>query len=239
LDFYEVGVYLVIVVVASACVFGVMWLLLRSMQPKRKPKRKGAPALAAAVNGPKQIAQGSSAKAEESAKKRPSVKEKTSKKEKKEKIEKKDKLLELKDLPDSRLLAKGQSPGKDAIKQGNPGFLLEPEDNQKPASENGGRPNSGQDKQPEIRKDSEPVNDEEEMAAIDLPDLPSMDTLGQGDEEAGEQKDEVDLMSVFETEETEDSSTADLAANLFDVDVQNIEKLSSEVAEFLGGMRAK
>jgi hypothetical protein len=239
LDFYEVGVYLVIIVVASTCVFGVMWLLMRSMQPKRKPKRKGAPALAAAGSGPKQITQGSSVRPEESGKKQPPIKEPKGRKEKKAKIEKKDKLLELKDLPDNKLLAEGQLSGKDGVKQSKPGFLLEPEDNKKTVTEDGGRPDSGQDKHAEIKKDPEPVNAEEELAAIDLPDLPSMDTLGQGDEESGEQKDELDLMSVFETEETEDSSTSDLAANLFDVDVQNIEKLSSEVAEFLGGMRAK
>ena len=52
-------------------------------------------------------------------------------------------------------------------------------------------------------------------------------------------EDELDLMSVFQSEDAEDSSTSDLAANLFDVDVQNIEKLGSEVSEFLGGMRSK
>ena len=42
-----------------------------------------------------------------------------------------------------------------------------------------------------------------------------------------------------EFEEVEDSATSDLAANLFDVDVENIENLGNEVADFLGGMHSK
>ena len=70
---------------------------------------------------------------------------------------------------------------------------------------------------------------------MSLPDLPSMDTLTEGEEELP--KEEIDLMSVFESEDAEDSSTSDLAANLFDVDVSNIEKLGSEVSQFLSGKR--
>ncbi len=45
----------------------------------------------------------------------------------------------------------------------------------------------------------------EEVAEIALPDLPTMDTLVEGEEETPEQQNIEELMSVFEMEEVEES----------------------------------
>ena len=221
MDFYEVGVYLVIIIVACTCVFGIMWLLMKSMQPKRpKGRRRVALAAVAAGKAPKQIPQESS----ETVKEKKNVK---NKKEKKSKVPKnrEDKLLELKELPDNRLLPQGKAAASPKGAQ---------QDEQQKSSQ------EHQEKAAVDAKDNDQAEagaGDQENAEMTLPDLPSMDTLSS--EEEAPKEEELDLMSVFETEDAEDSSTSDLAANLFDVDVQNIEKLGSEVSEFLGGMRSK
>jgi hypothetical protein len=225
LDFYEIGVYLVLIVVASTCVFGVMWLLMKSMQPKRPmPRRQVAPALVAG-KVPKQLTQG------------PAAKGKKKENNKKSRV-KKEKLIELRELPDGKLLPEGQAATGGATKQTKPGFLLEKKEDKQADVIELKQPGS-RDSKPKAKNEAQPQKDDPAEAEIALPDLPSMDTMIEVEEETGEQQDQVDLMSVFESEETEDSATSDLAANLFDVDVQNIERLSSEVAEFLGGMRSK
>jgi hypothetical protein len=229
MDLYEVGVYLVIIVVASACVFGIMWLLMRSMQPKRPARRRVATAAAVA---------GGRALKELPEKSSVSEKEKKNNKNKKEKKKKEpnvreEKLLKLKELPDNRLLKQNEAPAlsKDASKD-------ESGQKDKTSSESDGKAevNAGETKQREATAGEAAAG--QENADVALPDLPSMDTLTE-EEDTAPKEDTLDLMSVFETEDAEDSTTSDLAANLFDVDVQNIEKLGSEVSEFLGGMRSK
>ena len=230
MDFYEVGVYLVIVIVASTSVFGVMWLLIRSMTPKR-PKRKRKMALVGAGAG-LGLSAGSGIEG------KPARKEKEKKKGKDKKSKgKKDGLMELKELPDSKMLqAGGDQASKDKDKQSK----------QKPEEGRG-------DKEKEsiataaaaATADAAAAASAAEAAAqegaaeeggeVTLPDLPSMDTLTEEEQEMP--KEEIDLMSVFESEDAEDSATSDLAANLFDVDVSNIEKLGSEVSQFLSGMK--
>jgi ABC-type glycerol-3-phosphate transport system permease component len=236
MDIYEVGVYLVIIVVASICVFGIMWLLMKSMQPKRSRARRRVAAAATVAGGPapKVIPQQSS----DSAKDKKNNKDNKDKKNKKEKKKKEpkvreEKLLKLKELPDNRLLPQSESPApsKDAPKE-----VKVTAD--KPSQESGGAstPVAAEMKQGETA--AADAAEGQENADMTLPDLPSMDTLTEEDDTAPKD-DPLDLMSVFETEDAEDSTTSDLAANLFDVDVQNIEKLGSEVSEFLGGMRSK
>ncbi len=215
-----------IIVVAAICVFGIMWLLMKSMQPKRSKARKRA-ALAAIAAGktPKQIPQESSETVKE--KKNTKNKKEKNKKEKKSKSPKtgEDKLLALKDLPDSKLLPKGETaaPSKESHKNEKQKPPIESEDHAAVDARNSDQAETGAG--------------DEAISEVTLPDLPSMDTLT-SEEEAPKEED-LDLMSVFQAEDAEDSSTSDLAANLFDVDVQNIEKLGSEVSEFLGGMRSK
>jgi type IV secretory pathway VirB10-like protein len=225
-DFYEVGVYLVIIIVACICVFGIMWLLMKSMQPKR-PKGRRRVALSAAAVGktPRQIPQESA----ETVKEKKNVKNKKEKKKKEKKSKapkiREDRLLELKELPDNRLLPQGEAAASSKGTQ---------QDEQQKTSQ------EPQEKAAVDAKDNDQAEagaDDQSNAEMTLPDLPSMDTLTS--EEEAPKEEELDLMSVFQAEDAEDSSTSDLAANLFDVDVQNIEKLGSEVSEFLGGMRSK
>lgn len=225
MGFYEVGIYLLIIVVASACVFGIMWLLMRSMQPKRPKSRKRA-ALAAVAAGqiPKQLPPAS----DEGGKVKKNKKEK---KEKKKKTSKGEKLLELKDMPDNRLLEHGK--GSAAVAKPEKDIPAGSVEAVQKTSAAAGENNS----QEAIGQDAPPTVAAQEDGEMNLPDLPSLDTLT--DEEEEPKEEEIDLMSVFESEEAEDSATSDLAANLFDVDVQNIEKLGSEVSEFLNGMRSK
>ncbi|MCX6005699.1 MAG: hypothetical protein NTZ34_00335 [Chloroflexi bacterium] len=226
MDFYEVGVYMAIIIVASICVFGIMWLLMKSMQPKRpKGRKRAAMAAVAAGKAPKQIPQESSETIKE--KKNAKNKKDKNKKEKKSKSPKKgeEKLLALKDLPDNRLLPQGET---SATSKG-----ARQDEQQKPSWES-------QEKAANNAKDNDQTEadaGDQANAEVTLPDLPSMDTLSS--EEEAPKEEELDLMSVFQAEDAEDSSTSDLAANLFDVDVQNIEKLGSEVSEFLGGMRSR
>jgi beta-mannanase len=196
-DFYEVGV------------FGIMFLLMRSMRPKRKKKR--------AIGN--QIKDGQVKKITE---------EKVDKKKaKKNHKSKKEDLLELKELPANKLLPErvgGESSSKNKLKATND------------TKEEGKAQEERQSSAQETNENTE--EKPTEYQEVTLSDLPSMDTLIEGEEEAPE-KQELDLMSVFQTEDAEDSSTSDLAANLFDVDVQNIEKLGSEVSEYLNGMRSR
>ena len=226
MDFYEVGVYLVIIIVACTCVFGIMWLLMKSMQPKRpKGRKRVALAAVAAGKAPKQIPQESS----ETVKEMKNVKNRKEKKKKEKKSKapktREDKLLELKELPDNRLLPQGEA---SASPKG-----ARQDEQQKPSGES-------QEQAANDAKDNDQAAadaGDQANAEMTLPDLPSMDTLSS--EEEAPKEEELDLMSVFQAEDAEDSSTSDLAANLFDVDVQNIEKLGSEVSEFLGGMRSR
>ncbi|MBN1376345.1 MAG: hypothetical protein JXA01_09330 [Dehalococcoidia bacterium] len=224
MGFYEVGIYLLIIVVASACVFGIMWLLMRSMQPKRsKSRKRAALATVAAGQVPKQLppVSGEQDKGKKNTK---------NKKEKKKKGPKGEKLLELKDMPDNRLLAHGKVSSATQDKPQGMGESPNEEARETPAA--------GIDNSQEATAQEAPSDDAaQENGEMNLPDLPSLDTLTE--EEEAPKEEEIDLMSVFESEEAEDSATSDLAANLFDVDVQNIEKLGSEVSEFLNGMRSK
>jgi len=228
-DFYEVGVYLAIIVVACTCVFGVMWLLIRSMQPKRpRAQRRVAPAVVAAGKTPKQIPQESS----QTIKEKKATKNKREKK-KKDSNKEEEKLLTLRELPDNRLLPLGDA--KASAKE------VPANVNEKPAEEQREQSKATEDEKKHLEKvvqESPADASAQENTDVTLPDLPSLDTLS-NEEDAPQKEEEVDLMSVFQSEEAEDSSTSDLAANLFDVDLQNIEKLGSEVSEFLGGMRSK
>ena len=222
MDLYEVGVYLVIIVVASVCVFGIMWLLMRSMQPKRPRGRRRVAAAAAAAGGsaPREMPKESSVPAKE----KKNNKNKKEKKKKEPKV-REEKLLKLKELPDNRLLQQSEAPSASKAS---------PKDQKGTADKSS--PESGEKEPAEEKADETAAG--QENADMTLPDLPSMDTLTE-EEDTSPKEDTLDLMSVFETEDAEDSTTSDLAANLFDVDVQNIEKLGSEVSEFLGGMRSK
>ena len=224
MDFYEVGVYLVVIIVASICVFGIMWLLMKSMQPKRpKGRKRVAQAAVVAGKAPKQIPQESSETVKE--KKNAKNKKEKNKKEKKSKSPKmgEEKLLDLKELPDNKLLPQGEasSSSKESQKNETQKPPIEPEEHAAVDAKNNDQAEA----------------DAGENSEVTLPDLPSMDTLTS--EEEAPKEEELDLMSVFQSEDAEDSSTSDLAANLFDVDVQNIEKLGSEISEFLSGMRSR
>ncbi|RPJ61258.1 MAG: hypothetical protein EHM12_05475, partial [Dehalococcoidia bacterium] len=114
---YEVGVYLAIIVVASICVFGIMWLLMRSMQPKRPRNRKRvALAAAAAGQSSRQVTQEPAGNDKEKKGK----KEKNKKEKKKKASKNEEKLLKLTDLSDSRLLSQGETAAasKDKAKKG-------------------------------------------------------------------------------------------------------------------------
>ncbi|MHB8085946.1 MAG: hypothetical protein ACYDHZ_08970 [Dehalococcoidia bacterium] len=212
MDFYEVGVYLLIIVVASGCVFGIMWLLMRSMTPVRPLSKKEIEMLKAA--GKTKIPKYVPVKIVKKGKGKDKNKEKDK--------DKDEKLVKLKDMSADKLLPEmGQSSAE------------APKKSKKSSEENKGKSNASPS--PSGAADEPP----QEIAEIALPDLPTMDTLVEGEEETPEQQNIEELMSVFELEEVEDSATSDLAANLFDVDVENIENLGSEVAEFLGGMRPK
>jgi hypothetical protein len=225
LDFYEIGVYLVIVLVASTSVFGVMWLLIRSMTPKRRKPRRGAALLKA----------GAEVKPARNAKKKNGNGKSKGKK---------DELPELKEYPESKMLPVGNEKGKKGKAEDDKHSSQKPGDEKKEkekvlaAAAAGSAGAAGAATAGKDGTRQETANQEgtaQEGGEIALPDLPSMDTLTEGEEEMP--KEELDLMSVFQSEDSEDSTTSDLAANLFDVDVGNIEKLGSEVSQFLSGMR--
>lgn len=217
MDFYEIGVYMVIVLVASTSVFGVMWLLIRSMTPKRRTPRRTTALVKAGADG---------------------TPVKNARKKGKDKSKgKKEDLLELKEYPESKMLPQGS--GKlPKNKEGDDRPSTQKHDDKKKeeGKELGVAAVATAAAGAEAKQEA--VNQEATTPAegeITLPDLPSMDTLTEGEEEMP--KEELDLMSVFQAEDAEDSSTSDLAANLFDVDVGNIEKLGSEISQFLSGMR--
>jgi hypothetical protein len=64
-----------------------------------------------------------------------------------------------------------------------------------------------------------------------------VDTLEESDEEIVEEKDSEDLMNIFQVEEAEDTLTSELAANLFEVDLTSLEKLSKEVLQVYSGKK--
>ena len=205
-----------------------------AIDEKHAAKRSGVRrrvATAAAVAGgraPKEIPEKSSVPAKE----KKNNKNKKEKKKKEPKV-REEKLLKLKELPDNRLLKQSEAPApsKDAPKDENGRKDKTSSESDEKAEVNAGGTKQGEAVAGEAATGQENVD-------VALPDLPSMDTLTE-EEDTAPKEDSLDLMSVFETEDAEDSTTSDLAANLFDVDVQNIEKLGSEVSEFLGGMRSK
>lgn len=214
MDFYEVGVYLAIVGIAAVAVFGMLWFIIRSMTPKRRKSRRTTTAMVKA---------GERVPARQESKGKSKDKSKGKKK----------KLMELKEYPESKLLPDraGKSEGPEEKKSGNVVDQI--------AAGAAATTSAAAEANAEAKAaESEAAKQEgaaEDGGEIALPDLPSLDTLTEGEEEIP--KGEIDLMSVFESEDSEDSATSDLAANLFDVDVQNIEKLGSEVSQFLGGLR--
>lgn len=215
MDLFEVGVYLLVIVVASGCVFGIMWLLMRSMTPVRPLTKKEIEMLKAA--GKTKIPKYVPVKIVKKAKGKGKDKNKDKYKDK----DKDENLVKLKDMSADKLLPEmGQSPE---------------ESSKKPKKSSEEKDGKNASPSPAAVVDEPP----QEIAEIALPDLPTMDTLVEGEEETPEQQNIEELMSVFELEEVEDSATSDLAANLFDVDVENIENLGNEVSEFLGGMRSK
>lgn len=217
MDFFEIGIYLTIVVIAAVSVFAMLWFIIRSMAPRRRKSGRTSRAMLKA---------GRSMPGNQNGKGKSKDKFKG----------KGNKLMELSEYPESKLLPDKPKPD-------------EGEQKRKAADENisgnvvdqiaAGAAVTTAAAKAEIK--SAEVNAENQQGAaqeegeIALPDLPSLDTLT--DEEEELPKEEIDLMSVFESEDSEDSATSDLAANLFDVDVQNIEKLGSEVSQFLGGLR--
>ncbi len=214
MDFYEVGVYLLIIIVAAGSVLGVMLLLTRSMQPQvRRVIIKDGKKIVVTVPAPPKV------KAEKTAGDKDAKGKKTKEKGKKKSKKGEDKLLKLKELPEDRLLPEKARSEEEAAKKSKG-------DHANGKGEKGAAA-AGAEEAPQ------------EMAEIALPDLPTMDTLTEGEEPEQEQHSIEELMSVFQVEDAEDSATSDLAANLFDVDVENIEKLGNEVAEFLGGMRSR
>jgi FtsZ-interacting cell division protein ZipA len=91
----------------------------------------------------------------------------------------------------------------------------------------------------EIQGDPQQEPQSQDTESIDLPELPSVDTLEESDEEIVEENSNEDLMNIFQVEEAEDSYTSDLAANLFEVDLTSLEELSKEVLEVYGGKKTK
>jgi FtsZ-interacting cell division protein ZipA len=91
----------------------------------------------------------------------------------------------------------------------------------------------------ETQGDSQEETQTQNTEAIDLPELPSVDTMEESDEEAVEENAGEDLMNIFQVEEAEDSLTSDLAANLFEVDLTSLEKLSKEVLGVYSGKKTE
>jgi hypothetical protein len=90
-----------------------------------------------------------------------------------------------------------------------------------------------------IQGDTQEEATSQNAETIDLPELPSVDTLEESDEEVVEENANEDLMNIFQVEEAEDSLTSDLAANLFEVDLTSLEILSKEVLEVYSGKKTK
>lgn len=226
MDAFEATVYLGIVGIASAGVFFTIWLMIRSVQPKKAKSRKkllaaGKVAPAMALPAPGEMKKGDTSS---KAKNKKEIKDK-----KKKKVSEKD-LIELKEYPEQKLI-ESRKPGaaRSETSRGAAGAAAAVA-----AADGRDEITTPPDQVPVARaKQSQP---DEELA---LPELPSLDTLTEGEEEKNEGVNTEDLMSVFEVDEAEDSSVSDLAANLFDVDAQHIEKLSAEVAQILGEMRSK
>lgn len=235
MDFFEIGVYLMIIVIAALCVFGVMWLLIKSMQPKKKSVRPhAAPALAASRTASKQITRGQADVPEDDI----PVKGKKLKSEKKGKKGKKEKLLTVKELPDSMLLPAGEEAETQESIKPKREFLLEKQEEKAPAIKQVKLPEAAESMN-QTAKPEEPLAAEEEESIEEISDaeLPSIEADDK--EGSADKQDAGDLMSVFDIDDTEESSNSDLAASLFDVDVENIEKLSNEVAGFLGGKKSR
>ncbi|MDD5312297.1 MAG: hypothetical protein PHO26_04600 [Dehalococcoidia bacterium] len=222
MDYFEMTVYLGIVGAATVSVLTAIWLMVRSMVPKKS--RVSRQRQLARVREVKEIAEGRRPAQLEA----PAENRKDKKKKKKDK-EKNEKLLKLKDYPDSRLLEEG-----------------------KEADEKPRKPKGKQNRDPEpapvmanLDAAAEKAENEEgdipmpDLNAGDLENLPSLDTLVESTDEPEAQLDTDALMSVFDVGEEVDSDMAELASSLFDVDVQNIGDLSSEISTILAEMKPK
>jgi hypothetical protein len=221
-DYFEMTVYLGIVGIASVSVLSAVWLMVRSMVPKR---RKGQTRRQLAqVRQVKEVSEGRRPAQIEA----PSESKKSKKNKKKDK-NKNDKLLKLNDYPESRLLAEGNESGE-KTKKNKGKQVKEPE----PAPV-----------MMDLEAAADRANTDEGEAVVpdlnsgEMESLPSLDTLVEGTDEPEAQLDTDALMSVFDVGEEVDTDTADLAATLFDVDVQNIGDLTSEITSILAEMKPK
>lgn len=206
------------ILVASGAVFGVMWLLMRSMVP-RQPKHRRSMALTKT---------GVDLDTDAGPSSRPMRNSRKNARRKKSRARESG-LLELKEPPVSKVLPADGERLAEIKAEKDKQAKLKSDDESKAEGKGyvGGSPKASSPKE----ADSASIQKDGEVA---LPDLPSLDTLTGEEQEMPEEK--IDLMSVFETDDTEDSATSDLAANLFDVDIANIEKLGNEVSQFLNNM---
>jgi hypothetical protein len=221
MDTFEAAVYLGIVAIASAGVFFTIWLMIRNVRPKKAVSQKKQAALNAAP-----------ARALPGIEPPVRAKHDTGNKKKRAKRTNGDgELPPLKEYPDERLLEekKPTLPEQDKIRNmDSPGiksFVDVP---------------AAQEATPvELKTETKQETVTQESEEVALPELPSLDTMTEGEEETDKGVSTEDLMSVFEVDETEDSTVSDLAANLFDVEAENIEKLGAEVSQILGEMRTR
>lgn len=228
MDYFEMTVYLGIVGAATVSVLTAIWLMVRSMVPKKS--RVSRQRQLARVREMKELPEGRRPAQLEA----PAENRKDKKKKKKDK-EKNDKLLKLKEYSDSRLLEEGKEAEKKPKKakgkqdrEPEPAPVMTNLDAaaEKAQSEEGLEAEGGEIPMPDLN-------------AGDLENLPSLDTLVESTDEPEAQLDTDALMSVFDVGEEVDSDMAELASSLFDVDVQNIGDLSSEISTILAEMKPK
>ena len=219
MDSFEAAVYLGIVAIASGGVFFTIWLMIRSVQPKKARQRKMLAAVKVAPT--KALPEGKEQK-----------QSKSRKKDKKKNKDEEKELIQLKEYPEHKLIenkkAAATLPELPDMPQRPKGKTLD---------ETG--PEQEAKKPVESELAAGEATEGQEDGNVELPELPSLDTLTDGEEEKEEGAGTEDLMSVFDVDEAEDSTVSDLAANLFDVDAENIEKLGSEVSQILGEMRSR
>lgn len=232
MDYFEMMVYLGVIGIATVSVLTVVWLMVRSMFPKKR-KAVSRQRQLARVRELKELAEVKKpAQLEAPAEIKESKKDKKKKKKEKEKNEK---LLRLKEYSDDRLMEEGKEdkvkPKKSKDKQDRetePAPVMMDLDAaaEKAKTEEGEEGETSEIPMPDLN-------------AGDLENLPSLDTLVESTDEPEAQLDTDALMSVFDVGEEVDSDQAELAASLFDVDVQNIGDLSTEISSILTVMKPK
>jgi hypothetical protein len=221
-NFFEFGIYLVIVILAATLVFSVIWKLnkrLNVSSGKASAKSEGKGKLIGSKEAPLMLESGKSHKNEKHGKEPKNQHDKHGKDE------------------------KGSSGKKDHADKKHEKEEHSNKKSHEPEAELNLPVNEEETQQKEVPEEYKQAMPEQIVSTpegdIALPSLPAADVLEESDEEYEEKMDTEDLLNIFQSEDEDESNLTDMASNMFEVDLKGLGDLGVEVLQYMGVDSAK